>query len=439
VFSGSRRRSIGQVAGADVDPSQPAIVMDRVTETFRLYHERPSGLKERLYRLRRASYTDFNALEEVSFTVQHGESVAVIGPNGSGKSTLLKLLARILQPDEGTVVTNGRVASLLELGAGFHGDLTGRENIRLNGAILGLSGAAIEERFDEIVAFAGIEHLLDTAVRTYSSGLEVRLGFAVAVTVDPDILLVDEVLAVGDAEFQERSLERMRAFRDAGKTFVLVSHDLDAVRDMCDRAIVLDRGRVVFDGSVTEGVELYRQRAASRSAPKVDRRRGATRVAIDEVELLCADGEVATEVAPSAPLTARIRLRARTEVEVCSVGIVLSRGDGTHLYELHTTWQGVGVGPLAPDQEATVEVRFTAHLLAGHYALACSVTDASGRETWAVEADAARFAVRPAPGGAGLVDLAATAVVTEGPARRTGDGRAGPIPLPRLQRRQAQG
>ncbi len=433
------RRSLGQLAGAALDPTQPAIVVDQVTETFRLYHERPSGLKERLYRLRRASYTDFNALEDVSFTVQHGESVAVIGPNGSGKSTLLKLLARILPPDDGTVHTNGRIASLLELGAGFHGDLTGRENIRLNGAILGLSGAEIAERFEEIVDFAGVGHLLDTAVRTYASGLEVRLGFAVAIMVDPDILLVDEVLAVGDAEFQERSLERMRSFRDQGKTFLLVSHDLDAVRDMCDRAIVLDRGHVVFDGPVTEGVELYRQRVASRAAPRVDRRRGARQVAIDEVVLVTADGRAATEVPPSANLTARIRLRALTQVDVCSVGVVISRGDGTHLYELHTTWQGVGVGPLEPGQEATVEVRFTAHLLAGHYALACSVTDASGRETWAVVADAARFAVQPAPGGAGLVDLSASAVVTDGPARRTGDGPVGPIPLPRLQRRQARG
>ncbi|MFP4311770.1 MAG: ABC transporter ATP-binding protein [Nitriliruptoraceae bacterium] len=433
------RRSLGQLTGAQVDPTQPAIVVDGVTETFRLFHERPSGLKERLARMRRASYTDFNALEDVSFTVAHGESVAIIGPNGSGKSTLLKLLARILPPDAGTVLTNGRVASLLELGAGFHGDLTGRENIRLNGAILGLTGAEIEERFDEIVEFAGVRHLLDTAVRTYSSGLEVRLGFAVAVTVDPDILLVDEVLAVGDAEFQERSLERMRSFRAEGKTFLLVSHDLDAVRDMCDRAIVLDRGHVVFDGPVSEGVELYRQRVATRSAPRLDRRRGTRKVSIEQVQLVDTDGEEVTEVAPAAHLTARIRLRARADVEVCSVGMVVSRGDGTHLFEVHTTWQGVAVGPLQVGQEATVEIRFTTNLLAGHYAIACSVTDVSGRETWAVVAEAARFSVAPAPGGAGLVDLRATAVVSDGPARRTGEGKGAPIPLPRLQRRQARG
>jgi ABC-type polysaccharide/polyol phosphate transport system ATPase subunit len=429
-----------QLYGASLDPSRPAIVVDGVTETFRLFHERATGLKERLARFSRSSYTDFDALEDVSFTVKHGESVAVIGHNGSGKSTLLKLLARILPPDRGVVETNGRVASLLELGAGFHGDLTGRENIYLNGAILGLTRTEIDERFDEIVDFAGIRPLLDTAVRTYSSGLYVRLGFAIAITVDPDILLVDEVLAVGDAEFQDRSLERMRTFRDSGRTFVLVSHDLDAVREMCDRAIVLDRGRLVFDGPVSEGVELYRQRVVTASAVGVAQDRLARNVAVEDVTLLGPDGAPVAEVAPSTPLTARVRLRARDEVDVCSVGVVVSRGDGTHLYELHTAWLGVGVGPLAAEQVATVDVRLTAHLLAGHYIISVSVTDVSGRETWAVVADAARFSVAPAPGGAGLVDLAASTSVSEGPAKRLGDiGATGPIPLPRLQRRRAQG
>ena len=433
------RRSIRQLSGAVLDPSRPAITVENVTETFRLYQERPSGLKERLYRFRRSSYTELNAVEQLSFVVQHGESIAVIGHNGSGKSTLLKLLARILPPDEGTVDTNGRVASLLELGAGFHGDLTGRENIHLNGAILGLTRSEIEERFDEIVDFAGIRPLLDTPVRAYSSGLYVRLGFAIAVTVDPDILLVDEVLAVGDAEFQDRSLTRMQRFREEGKTFVLVSHDLDAVREMCDRTIVLEQGRIVFDGPVTEGVELYRQRAATVVTPTSLRPAGR-RVAIDEVSLLAADGSPISEVAPSTPMTARVRLRAVEDVDVCSVGITLFRGDGMHLYELHTTWQGVGVGPLSVDQEAIVDVRFTAHLLAGHFVLAVAVTDVAGRETWAVVPDAARFAVEPAPGGAGLVDLAASTSVSEGPAKRLGDpGMTGPIPLPRLQRRRAQG
>lgn len=430
------REAIGQLSGLRRDPRRPAIVVDAVTETFRLYHERPVGLKERLARWRRSTYTDFNALEDVSFSLAHGESLAVIGPNGSGKSTLLKLLARILPPDAGTVTTNGRVASLLELGAGFHGDLTGRENIYLNGAILGLSRAEIDERFDAIVAFAGIRPLLDTAVRTYSSGLYVRLGFAIAVTVDPDILLVDEVLAVGDVEFQGRSLERMRAFRDAGKTFVLVSHDLEAVREMCDRAIVLDAGRIVFDGPVAEGVELYRQRAAT-PAPRDARRSGGRQVRIDDLELLSGDGHPVREVAPSTPLTLRIQLRAVREVASAAVGMTVTRADGTHLYELHTTWLGLAVGPLAAEQTAVLDLRFVAHLLAGHYAISLTVTDPTGREAWTVLRDAVRFAVSPAAGGAGLVDLQASAALREGPARQLDDTHAtGPVPVIRLERRR---
>jgi ABC-type polysaccharide/polyol phosphate transport system ATPase subunit len=431
------RRTMGQLAGIAVDPSLPAIVVDGVTETFRLYHERPGGLKERLYRMRKSSFTDFNALEDVSFEIDHGESVAVIGHNGSGKSTLLKILARILPPDEGTAWTNGRVASLLELGAGFHGDLTGRENIFLNGAILGLTKAEIAERFDEIVDFAGIRPLLDTAVRTYSSGLYVRLGFAIAVMVDPDILLVDEVLAVGDAEFQDRSLERMKTFRDEGKTFVLVSHDLDAVREMCDRSIVLDHGRVVFDGPVAEGVELYRQRVASAVAPRSVRKRSAGRVRVEQSQLLGPDGQVIEEIPPSTPLTFRVRLHAVEAVHACSVGLTVTRGDGTHLYELHTIWQGVGVGPLEAGDEAVVDLRFTAHLLAGHYGVTATVTDDRGRETWAVVPDAARFSVATVPGGAGLVNLAASTSVSEGPALRLGtESVTGPIPVSRLERRR---
>lgn len=435
-----RDNSLRRLLGAQADLGRPAIIVDGVSERFRLYRERPVGLKERLVRLRRSSYTEFAALSDVSFSVAHGESIAVIGENGSGKSTLLKLLARILPPDAGYVETNGRVASLLELGAGFHGDLSGRENIYLNAAILGVSTAEVDERFDEIVEFAGIRHLLDTAVRTYSSGLYVRLGFAIAVTVDPDILLVDEVLAVGDAEFQGRSLERMQRFREEGKTFVLVSHDLDAVRAMCDRAIVLDRGRLAFDGPVAEAIELYRQQVALSFAPVVERPDVARRVELIETSLIGSDGEPATEVPPQSTLRLRVRLRAREAVDACSVGCLVTRGNGEHLYEVHTAWHGLGVGPLQPGEEATVEVRLVAHLLAGRYGVAASVTDVSGRETWAVRPDAARFAVTPAPGGAGLVDLAATMVVAEGPARRLGDASTtGPIPVVRLERRRQKG
>ena len=429
------------------DRNRPAITVDTLTETFRLYHERPVGIKERLYRMRRASYTDFNALEDVTFTVEHGETVGIIGHNGSGKSTLLKVLAKILPPDEGRVEINGRLASLLELGAGFHGDLSGRENIYLNGAILGLTRSEIDEKFDDIVDFAGVRQFLDTAVRNYSSGMYVRLGFAIAINVDPDILIVDEVLSVGDAQFQARSLDRMRAFQERGKTVVIVSHDLGSVESLCDRTIVLDQGRVVFDGNAREGVQLYAQMMGTKRGD--DERGeleqlGSGEVRIEEAELVDANGNPVSAIMPSSQLLLRVRIVAEEPVEACSVGAVIGTGDGKHLYEVHTTWQGLGVGPLDAGQSAVVDIRFTAHVLAGHYLISPQVTDQAGRHQFAVVENALSFEVKPAPGGSGLVDLVASTAVSEGPALRLGgeattttgpiepvaSSSTGPIPIP---------
>ncbi len=417
----TERRSFGQLAGLEIDPSRPAITMQGVSERFRLYHERPVGLKERLYRMRRASYTEFNALERVSFMVDHGESVAVIGHNGSGKSTLLKLLARILPPDEGRVATNGRVASLLELGAGFHGDLTGRENIYLNGAILGLARSQIDDRFDEIVDFSGIRPLLDTAVRTYSSGLYVRLGFAIAVTVDPDILLVDEVLAVGDAEFQAKSLARMRRFKQDGKTVVLVSHDLDAVTEMCERAILLDRGRVAFDGPVDEAVDRYRQRIARVAGIEVASAGDAIPVAVEDASLVTVGGDPVSEVAASGALALQVRFTAVERLEACNVSMSVADGSDRPIYEFHTRLQGVGVGPLEPGESAMVELRFAAPRRAGQYTVSVTVTDAGETPAWGAVPISSSLQVAPTAVGSDRVDLAASAAVLDGPARSIGD------------------
>lgn len=397
------------------DDDGPAVVVEGLTETFRLYHEKPSGLKEMLYRFRRPSYTDFNALENVTFTVEQGEAVGVVGHNGSGKSTLLKVLARILPPDEGTVQTRGRVASLLELGAGFHGDLTGRENIFLNGAILGLPRSEIQTRFDEIVDFSGVGPFLDTAVRNYSSGMYVRLGFAIAVTVDPDVLLVDEVLSVGDAEFQHRSLERMREFRDEGKTLLVVSHDLDAIESLCRRVIVLDRGRVAFDGAVGQGLAMYRQLTSPVTGDdEVDPRGRHRSVEVVGVTLTDRGGEPVRTVEPGRQLLLRVRLRAEDDLEACSVGLRVEGRDGDDLYETHASWNGLGVGPLRSGQEATVEVRLTANLLAGHHRLRPVVTDPSARFPWAF-AEPVDLEVQATPGATGRVDLGASFSVVDGP------------------------
>lgn len=215
--------------------------------------ERLKGVKEE-----EPASTNFWALNDVSFQVPRGAIVGIIGRNGAGKSTLLKILSRIAEPTSGSVRVRGRTASLLEVGTGFHPELTGRENIYLNGSVLGMTRAEIKRKFDEIVAFSGIEQFLDTPVKRYSSGMYVRLGFAVAAHLDPDILIVDEVLAVGDAEFQQKSLGKMRkVVSEAGRTVLFVSHNLQAVQSLCDRGILLDRGRIVAQGSSRDVVAEY--------------------------------------------------------------------------------------------------------------------------------------------------------------------------------------
>src|SRR5215212_3969657 len=231
--------------------SDPAIVVDGVSKRFRLYKERNQSLKAALMRGRRAAYEEFWALRDVSFEIPEGITFGLIGENGSGKSTLLKTIARILRPDAGDVRTRGSLAALLELGSGFHPELSGRENVYLNGSILGMAKKEIDSRFDAIVDFSGIETFIDQPVKNYSSGMYVRLGFSVAINVDPEILLVDEVLAVGDAAFQEKCLEKFAEFRRAGKTVVVVSHAMGSLRTYCDEAAWLEHGKLVKVGPAT--------------------------------------------------------------------------------------------------------------------------------------------------------------------------------------------
>ena len=209
--------------------------------------------------LRRDKQEGFYALRDVSFRIDHGERVAVVGPNGAGKSTLLSLVTGLAPPDEGVVTVNGRLAPLLELGSGFHLDLTGAENLRLNAALLGLSRRRIEDVFHEIVEFSELGDFISQPLRTYSSGMVMRLAFSIAVQSDPDIVLIDEVLAVGDAAFQTKCINKLASFRDAGKTLLLVSHS-SLVKDLCDRALWLDHGRLMMDGKVGEVLDAYHGR-----------------------------------------------------------------------------------------------------------------------------------------------------------------------------------
>ncbi len=250
---------ITTAGGTDTTPPE-VVRIDGVSKRFVV--RRDSSIKERIVTFGRAGRRhrkDFWALRDISLNIRAGETIGLIGHNGSGKSTLLKVIGGIIEPTVGTVVERGRLAALLELGAGFHPDLTGRENIYLNAAVLGLSRAETERRFAEIVAFAAIDDFIDTQVKFYSSGMYVRLAFAVAIHTDPDILLVDEVLAVGDEAFQRKCMDRIAEFQREGRTIIIVSHSLGQITELCTRAVLLDKGRLVHDGRPEDAVAKFRE------------------------------------------------------------------------------------------------------------------------------------------------------------------------------------
>src|SRR6266545_8325694 len=287
------------------------------------------------------------ALVDVSFEIARGEMVGIVGPNGSGKSTLLKLLAGIVHPTRGSVEVRGRLAALLELGAGFHPEISGRENIEINGLLLGLSRRQIAERFDEIVRFAELEEFLDAPLKTYSSGMAVRLGFSIAAHSDPDVLLVDEVLAVGDEAFSHRCLEKFAEFERAGKTILVVSHDLALVSERCRRAIWLDRGRLQADGPARETVTLYRERVALEEedrrqavgsqlsavssegpAPERPARIGSGAVVVEEVTLLDGKGRPAGRIVSGEPAVLQMRVRAAAPLSDFVFGFAITTVSG---------------------------------------------------------------------------------------------------------------
>ena len=236
-----------------------AIEIDNISKTFHLATDPTHSLKERMLRLGRKGTEDFRALRPLTVDIPEGQTVGILGHNGSGKSTLLKCIAGILAPTTGEVRLRGRLASLLELGAGFHPELTGRENVYINASFLGISRKEIAKKFDDIVEFAELAQFIDEPVKHYSSGMYVRLGFAVAVNLDPDILLVDEVLAVGDEVFQLKCINRVKQFQREGRTIVFVTHAADTVREICDRALVLDHGELVADGAPGESIRIFRE------------------------------------------------------------------------------------------------------------------------------------------------------------------------------------
>ena len=317
----------------------PAIAVDGIGKRFRIYHERPTSVKERLIHFRTKS-EDFWALRGVTFDVPEGSTLGLIGPNGSGKTTLLKIIAGILRPTEGTATTHGRIASLLALGAGFHPELTGRENVYLNASILGLSHQETDRLFDDIVAFAELEEFIDTQVKFYSSGMYVRLGFGVAVHVDPAILLIDEVLAVGDEAFQRKCIARIREFQSEGRTIVFVTHAVDHVLQICDRAVMLDHGEIHSQGDPKDVVREFRL-VMSRQDVAYGWDEGTKEIEIVSAEIYDHDGASPESFAPGDELVIQLELKANKPVEDPVVSFALHDQANRFVFGTNSDWRQV--------------------------------------------------------------------------------------------------
>jgi ABC-2 type transport system ATP-binding protein len=375
--------------------SGAAVEVDAVSKRFRLYHERNQSLKAAFMRGRRAKFDEFWALQDVSLQIPTGLTYGLIGHNGSGKSTLLKCMAGILVPDKGTLVTRGKVSALLELGAGFHPELSGRDNVYLNGSILGMTKKQIAGQFDEIVHFAGLEQFIDTPVKNYSSGMYVRLGFSVAINVDPEVLMVDEVLAVGDEAFQRKCMEKFKQFRVEGRTVVIVSHALGTMRTMCDEVAWLDHGRLVGVGKPSELVDEY---VGASHEDRVEesgsgRRWGSGELQVTEVELLGA-GRPATRVATGEQVTFRLHYRATQTIEDPVFGIALHTLEGQHVTGPNTRDVDLATGAVSGEGHVDLTVP-RLMLTPGTYELTVAAYDRSLVHAYDHREKVVRFDVMP--------------------------------------------
>ena len=355
-----------------------ALEVDHVTKSFRLHREKTNSLKQLIAARGRTRFDEFTALKDVTFSVNEGEVFGVIGENGSGKSTLLKCMAGILQPNSGSVRVHKRMSALLELGAGFHPELSGRDNVFLNAAILGMSRRDIAVRFDDIVEFSGLESFIDVPVKTYSSGMYIRLAFAVAINVDPRLLIIDEILAVGDVSFQQRCLEKFVEFRNEGRTIVLVTHAMTTVKDMCDRAIWLTHGNITGEGDPGDLVEAYTDSMLGhRERRDGSSRRGSGEIQITSVELFTGDGlQPVKRFRTGDRVRIRMHYKAVKPIPRPVVGFEIETLGGSMVTSPCT--RDVGMIPEALSGAGTIDVELDAvPLLPGTYDLHTSITDFS--------------------------------------------------------------
>jgi ABC-type polysaccharide/polyol phosphate transport system ATPase subunit len=381
-----------------------SIVATDVSRRFRVFPQRNVTLKEAIVRRRELRPIDIWALRGVSFQVEPGEGIGFIGRNGSGKTTLLRLIAGIFAPTSGRIGAGGRVGSLLELGAGFHLDFTGRENVFLSGAIYGIKRNTLRARLDEIVAFAELERFIDLPVRTYSAGMYMRLGFAIAVHIDADILLIDEVWAVGDEAYQRKCIDRVLDFKQQGGTIAFVSHAASAVERLCERALLLRRGQVEFDGEAREALRRYQGQLAREESP-AERQAGlhewgTGEARVTRVSLEGTDGQTRTEFAPDQPLVLRIAIASERAISPPSLSVELRDTSGSLL--------GVHEQPAAElgweGEPGERSVRFEIEelpVIDGRFQLGVAIRDASGEQQYHRIERAAEFVVTPPDGARG--------------------------------------
>jgi ABC-2 type transport system ATP-binding protein/lipopolysaccharide transport system ATP-binding protein len=401
--------------------SDSSVIVEGVSKRFKVYTERPPSLKHRILSSSRGRPREHWALRDVSFEVPEGSMYALIGHNGSGKSTLLRLIAGIYQPTSGKIVTKGRISALLELGAGFHPDLTGRENVYLNASLMGLSRKEIDDVYDSIVDFSGVSEFIESPVKHYSSGMYVRLGFAVAVHVRPRILIIDEVIAVGDEEFQRKCMDHLYALRKQGVTIIVVTHSTGVVRSMCDRALWLDHGVPQMEASAVEVANAYldsvnqaeadaMERAEAEAAARGDDTsrfvRPDSEFACTGVEFYDGDGNQISVAHSGAPLTVRIRYKATVPLVRPRISWGVFHESGVYLNGEYHYWPDGHSGLI--EGEGWVEKHFDhLDLFPGNYDLSIVLDDENVQHNYQHLDRQFRLTVRPGPTteAFGMVDL----------------------------------
>lgn len=432
----------------------PSVDLKDISKRYKIYPRAQDRLKEILTLGKVDSGHEFWALKNIDFSVEPGSILGILGRNGAGKSTLLKIISGVLQPTSGEVEVNGRLSALLQLGAGFNGEFTGRENVLLNGLILGIDRQEMIERFDEIAAFADLGEFMNQPVKTYSSGMRARLGFAVSVNVEPDVLIVDETLSVGDAVFRQMGLQKMKDLMNSGTTILFVSHSLEMVRNFCTEALLLHQGEMVASGGVGETLDSYQALISSTEAKKRGRKQknkkesaiegsngngtpafkndpklglrstlryGTGESRISNVEILDENKQTVDEVVSGSTISVRVYLQYEGSVGSSSLGITLRNPAGLEVFSTSTKAENVEIGKRAGGDQAIVDFTFRVPLQQGAYSVSIALSRAKNKDLHLDRVDIATVfkITRPEDRGpiAGLIDLP-TQVEVHSPVRQ---------------------